>query len=64
MPRAALSPTVIAGLQRSSGAQLFTMGFTGSTGQQLGAILADSMGGGYYLASDSTTPGGMPQAIP
>jgi hypothetical protein len=35
-------------------AHLFTLGFAGSTGQDLNSILADTTGGAYFLASSAT----------
>ncbi len=54
----ALSPGVLSTVQ-AAGAQVYTMGFTGSFGQALGANLAQYSGGGYYIASDPGAPGGI-----
>ncbi len=54
----ALTSGVLSTVQ-AAGAQVYTMGFAGSFGQTLGANLAQYSGGGYYLASDPTAPGGI-----
>ncbi len=39
---------------RAAGTKVFTLGFEGSSGQQLCSSLADRTGGAYYLARDTT----------